>query len=258
MVRTLLIRITVTGLAVLASCAPALHLSPTPQGFVAMPVRSFHLNQVALGPFHTTRMRSPTGFRIWTGLDLGFIRLFNRTAQRQRINFSLANAQGEVAQTQALNHLIVHSSIGDLGHLPDAGPNTPNWYSRKNADVFKGTITLPNRDSTGQWQFEIENAHQLKGPHIEGQVTDGKRLIRLLSVERATDFGRDGHLDEALLAAQVKRGLVFRYENRLIGALDQTYPDYPIFFIRPELDPTLQFVLANSAVLLLRHANLLR
>ena len=257
MLRSLVIRTAVLGLVALAGCVRAIQVPQTPRGFVAMPVRGFHFNQVELGPYHTVRMRSPTGFRMWTGLNLGFISLFNRTSQRQKIKFTLANAQADLAQTQALNQLLLHSYIGDVGSVPASEPNSPNWYGRKNSNVFKGTITLPSHAATSQWQFEIENAHQLKGPHIEGQVTDGQRLIRLLSVERATDFGRDGHLDEALLAAQIKRGLVFRYENRLVGAFDQTYPNYPVLFVRPELDPTLQFVLANSAVLLVRHANLL-
>jgi hypothetical protein len=258
MVRALGYRLVLGSVLMLGGCAPVMHLPPPPQGFVAMPVRrfGFGLNKMAMGPFRTVTMRDWSGFRVNTGLDLGFIRLFNFSSQRQTLRFVLTDAQGHMAETAGLNQLKLHSSIGDLGMRPSTKPNEVNWYARRNSDVFKATITLKEQAADMPWKFEIENAHQLKGLHVEGEVTDGTRLIRLLSVEHAVDFAREGHMEEAVLAAHIQRGMVFRYENQLVGALDQTRPDYPVFWVRPELDPMLQFVLANSAVLLVRHANL--
>ncbi|WP_345115284.1 hypothetical protein [Hymenobacter algoricola] len=193
------------------------------------------------------------------GVPLPPIVLFYQTSSKQQLRFVLEDkAHGQQAQVFALANLTLSgSALGNLDRIlfPSRDSLRPK---NNNSDVFLGAISLVGQAPTEPvWQFAVENAQQIVAAPLRGTVSNGKQIIQFSEViDDALSYADQGGMAAALLAAQVHHGFVFTYQGKAIAALalpDLSRRARSIYWVRKDLDPALQLVVASmSTTLLLR------
>ena len=252
------------GLFVLSSPVFA-QTTPVLQAYAAMPVRGSIGGP--LGPrlsfdqFEVLEMHR--SFSILQGgleVPLPGIMATYHSQSKQKLRFVLENRQArQQAQVFALADLQLRGDVldnlnGVLHGGRGRGIDSATWKNR-NVDIYMGVISLVGRPTEANWQFAVENSSQIGLRPLHGIVKSKTQQISFSEVTDALAYADGGGgMAGALLAAQVQRGFVFSYQGRPIAALDLgdlRRRSRQVFYLRKNLDPTLQLVVASMATALL-------
>ncbi|TGE04873.1 hypothetical protein [Hymenobacter fodinae] len=193
------------------------------------------------------------------GIALPPVVVAYQTQSKQQLRFVLENkAQHQEAQVFALANLTLRgNALSNLDRIlfPSRDTLRPK---NNNTDVFVGAISLVGHSPTEPiWQFAVENAQQITKAPLRGTVSNGVQEIQFAEViDDALSYADQGGMAAALLAAQVHHGFLFLHQGKVIAALsltDLNRRSRNIFWLRKDLEPTLQTVVASmSTALLLR------
>lgn len=243
------------GLLALGPAASAQTL-PVLKAYMPMPVRGSVGRNLSFDRFRVLEMHR--SFSITQGgleADLGGIMATYHSESKNRLRFVVENQQDkQQAEVFALAGLQLRGDVLDnIGGIMRGGNDSVRWKNR-NVDAYMGVISLRGRTAEPNWQFTVENSNQIGNTPLSGVVTDRSRQITFSEVTDALAYAENGGMSAALLAAQVQRGFVFSYQGKVIAALDlgdlRNHPQ-TVFWVKKDLDPTLQLIVASMSTALL-------
>lgn len=229
--------------------------------YAALPVRGRTMSggNLSFPPYQVSNF-SRNFFTVRDRLTLGvpgIVALYSSSSKNQ-LQFTLENSQQHLqAEVFALADLKLRGNVFDnLNNIRREGRDSAEW-GKRNVDAFLGEIAVVGQPTAANWRFAVENSNQIGRTPLRGTLSSPTQRITFAEVNGAVGYAETGGMSAALLAAHVQRGFLFSYEGKAVAALDLAGQGdilsrfQPVFWVKKDLDPTMQLVVACMATALL-------